>query len=151
MEIGWGILIFLGVAAPWYVLISLRNRDYGGYFFIYNNVMRFLSPKAQHHQPFYYYFPALLGGFFPWSSFLPLSLVQAFRVGLKKMKDGPLFLLLWFLVIFVFLQRGQLKTFDLHPSPVSGCLPACREPLGRPDDNPAPGDRERGFSHASSP
>ena len=65
MEIGWGILIFLVVAAPWYILISLRNSDYGWYFFIHNNLMRFLNPRAQHHQPFYYYFLALIGWFFP--------------------------------------------------------------------------------------
>ena len=124
MEIGWGILIFLGVAAPWYVLISLRNRDYGGYFFIYNNLMRFLSPKAQHHQPIYYYFLALFGGFFPWSSFLPLSLVQAFRVGIRKLKDGPLFLLLWFLVIFVFFSvaSSKLSTYILPLFPAASLL-----------------------------
>ena len=54
MGIGWGVLILLVVAAPWYILVSLSNRDYGWYFFIHNNLMRFLHPGAQHHQPFYY-------------------------------------------------------------------------------------------------
>ena len=124
MEIGWGILLFLGVAAPWYILISLRNQDYGGYFFIQNNVMRFLSVKARHHQPFYYYFLALLGGFFPWSSFLPLSLFQAFQGELKKMKEGPLFLILWFLVIFIFftLASSKLSTYILPLYPAAALL-----------------------------
>jgi 4-amino-4-deoxy-L-arabinose transferase-like glycosyltransferase len=124
MEIGWGILIFLGVAAPWYVLISLRNQDYGAYFFVYNNVMRFLSSKAQHHQRFYYYFAALLGGFFPWSCFLPLSLYRLFRRGLQRMKDGSLFLLLWFLVIFLFftLASSKLSTYILPLFPAASLL-----------------------------
>ncbi len=34
MEMGWGLLIFLMIAAPWYVLISLNNSDYAGYFLL---------------------------------------------------------------------------------------------------------------------
>ena len=34
MWVGWGTLVFLLVAAPWYILISLRNSDYASYFFI---------------------------------------------------------------------------------------------------------------------
>ncbi len=51
MGIGWGILIFLAVASPWYILISLKNRDYGWYFFIQQNLMNFLSSEARHHGP----------------------------------------------------------------------------------------------------
>jgi 4-amino-4-deoxy-L-arabinose transferase-like glycosyltransferase len=109
MHLGWGILIFLAVAAPWYVLISLRNADYGGYFFIKNNVMRFLSSRALHHAPFYYYIPALFGGFFPWSCLVPLVFIQAFREGIKKTDDRHLFLLLWVLVTFVFFSAASSK------------------------------------------
>ena len=34
MQIGWGILILFVVAAPWYILISLKDPDYVSYFFI---------------------------------------------------------------------------------------------------------------------
>jgi 4-amino-4-deoxy-L-arabinose transferase-like glycosyltransferase len=124
MEIGWGIVIFLVVAAPWYILISLRNRDYGWYFFIYNNLMRYLNPGAQHHQPFYYYFPALLSGFFPWSFFLPYSIFQAFRGPFKKMDEGLLFLLLWVFVTFVFFSAAssKLSTYILPLFPAVSLL-----------------------------
>ncbi len=150
MEIGWGILFFLCVAAPWYILISLRNQDYGGYFFIYNNVMRFLSPRARHHQPFYYYFLALLGGFFPWSCFLPFSLFQALQGEFKKMKEGPLFLILWFLVIFVFftLASSKLSTYILPLFPAASLLVGSLWADWM--KAPSPGS-ERGFSPASSP
>ena len=81
MEMGWGLLIFLMIAAPWYVLISLKNSDYAGYFFIENNIMRFLSPEADHARPFWFYFPVLLGGFSPWSFFLTLAFIRAVRGG----------------------------------------------------------------------
>ena len=126
MNIGWGILIFLAVAAPWYVLISLRNSDYGWYFFVFNNVMRFLNPRAQHHQPFYYYFPALLGGFFPWSCFFPLAIYRVFRGPLQKMDEGLLFLLLWFFVFFLFFSAAssKLATYILPLFPAASLLVA---------------------------
>jgi 4-amino-4-deoxy-L-arabinose transferase-like glycosyltransferase len=120
MEIGWGILIFLLIAAPWYVAISLKNSDYAGYFFIQNNILRFLSPKAHHARPFWFYFPLLLGSFLPWSFFLPLAFVHAFRNGWKTMNEGTLFLLLWFGVIFLFFSvassKGNAYLLPLFPA-----------------------------------
>ena len=133
MNIGWGVLIFLAVAAPWYILISLRNSDYGWYFFIHNNVMRFLKSRAQHHHPFYYYLPALLGGFFPWSCFLPVAIYRVFRKPLQKMDEGLLFLLLWFLVFFLFFSVASSKLVDLYPSLIPGGIAACRGPVARLD------------------
>ena len=109
MQIGWGILIFLVIAAPWYVLISLRNSDYVGYYFIENNIMRFLSPHALHARPFWYYFPVLMGGFSPWSFFLPFVFIHAFRSGWKNMNEGTLFLILWFSAIFLFFSAASSK------------------------------------------
>ena len=61
MSLGWGAGIFLLVVSPWYVLISLENQEYAGYFFIQQNVMNFLSSKeARHPEAFYYYLPSLL-------------------------------------------------------------------------------------------
>ncbi len=120
MEIGWGIFVFLIIAAPWYVLVSLRNSDYGAYFFIQNNVMRFLSPNALHRDSFYYYFPVLLGGFFPWSCFLPFVVLRALIGPLKKIKEDHLYLFLWFFVIFAFFSVAQSKVatyiFPLFPA-----------------------------------
>jgi len=111
MRIGWGILIFLGISAPWYLLISLKNRDYAGYFFIQQNLMNFisLSQEVRHPRPVYFYVYILLGGFFPWSLFLPLAIIRAFREGLKGISDGTLFLLVWFGVIFLFFSMASSK------------------------------------------
>jgi 4-amino-4-deoxy-L-arabinose transferase-like glycosyltransferase len=124
MEMGWGLLIFLAVAAPWYVLVSARNADYGSYFFIKNNVMRFLSPRAQHRGPLYYYFPALFGGLFPWSCFLPMALIGAFRGLLRKENEARLFLVLWVLVTFLFfsIARSKLSTYILPLFPAVSLL-----------------------------
>ena len=139
-----GILLFIVIAAPWYVLIILRNRDYGSYFFIQQNLMNFLSSEARHSAPFYYYFPVLLAGFFPWSCFLPLALIRAFRVRLIKMDDGVAFLVVWFLVVFLFFSAAssKLATYLLPMFPAVSCLVGLlwRDLL----EDPTPGLR-RGF------
>jgi 4-amino-4-deoxy-L-arabinose transferase-like glycosyltransferase len=124
MWIGWGTLVFLLVAAPWYILISLRNSDYASYFFIQQNLMNFLSSKTGHPRPPYYYIPILLGGFFPWSFFLPLGLIRALRVRLKEMDNRTLFLVLWFgtMLLFFSAASSKLPTYILPSFPAAALL-----------------------------
>ncbi len=121
----WGILLFLFIAAPWYVLIILRNREYGSYFFIQQNLMNFLSSEARHHGPVYFYFPVLLGGFFPWSCFLPLALIHALRKKSgNRERDAVIFLTVWFSTIFVFfsIASSKLDTYILPLFPAAACM-----------------------------
>ena len=126
MQLGWGILIFLAVAAPWYVLIMLKNEDYAGYFFIQQNLGYFFSGESRHPRPFYYYFPILLGGFFPWSLFLPAALFRSLRRGFGKTEDGTLYLMLWFGAVFLFFSTAssKLSTYILPLFPAVSLLVA---------------------------
>jgi 4-amino-4-deoxy-L-arabinose transferase-like glycosyltransferase len=126
MQIGWGILIFLAVASPWYVLISLKNPDYAGYFFIEQNLGSFLSPDARHPNPFYYYIPVLFGGFFPWSCFLPLALIYAVRRKFENIHESTAFLVIWFSIIFIFFSMAgsKLATYILPLFPAASLLVA---------------------------
>lgn len=110
MQIGWGILIFSGIAGPWYTMICLQNSDYFEYFFIKQNFGSFLDDvHSRHPEPFYYYLPLLFGGFFPWSFFLPYVLYNAIREKIKLYGDGILYSLIWFVVIFVFFSMASSK------------------------------------------
>ena len=124
MQIGWGIFIFLAVAAPWYILISLRNPDYSEYFFLKQNIGSFFSQQSRHPKPFYYYIPVLMGGFFPWSLFLPLALFRALRAKVALHGDGVIFALIWFGVIFIFfsLASSKLGTYILPLFPAASML-----------------------------
>ena len=124
MQIGWGLLIFLAVAAPWYILISLNNPDYLEYFVLKQNIGSFLSQQSRHPKPFYYYIPVLMGGFFPWSLFLPLALWRALRAKAALHGDGLIFALTWFGVIFVFFSvaTSKLGTYILPLFPAASLL-----------------------------
>jgi 4-amino-4-deoxy-L-arabinose transferase-like glycosyltransferase len=126
MQFGWGILIFLAVASPWYILISLKNPDYAGYFFIEQNLGSFLSSNPRHPEPFYYYIPVLFGGFFPWSCFLPLSLIFAVRKRFHTVSQGTALLGIWFAVVFIFfsIAGSKLPTYILPLFPAASLLVA---------------------------
>jgi hypothetical protein len=123
MQIGRGLLVFLAVAAPWYILISLRNSDYLDYF-VKLNFSYFFSPKVAHARPFYYYIPVLLGGFSPWSFFLPLAIIRALWRPLRRIDQRALFLSLWFAVIFLFFSAASSKlgTYILPSFPAASLL-----------------------------
>jgi 4-amino-4-deoxy-L-arabinose transferase-like glycosyltransferase len=124
MQIGWGILILFAVAAPWYILISLKDPDYVSYFFINQNLGNFLSKEVRHPEPIYYYIPVLMGGMLPWSTFLPLALFRGFRARGTTYNDGTLFALLWFSVIFIFfsIASSKLGTYILPLFPAAALL-----------------------------
>jgi len=124
MQIGWGVFIFLAVAAPWYILVSLRNPEYTEYFFLQQNIGSFLSQQSRHPRPFYYYIPILLGGLFPWSLFLPLAVWRAFRNRRVARGDGLIFALIWFAVVLVFFSAASSKlgTYILPLFPAASVL-----------------------------
>jgi 4-amino-4-deoxy-L-arabinose transferase-like glycosyltransferase len=68
--------------------------------------------------------PVLVGGFFPWSCFLPLAVFRIFRDRLIKRDEAAAFLLSWFLVIFLFftVASSKLATYLLPAFPALSCL-----------------------------
>jgi 4-amino-4-deoxy-L-arabinose transferase-like glycosyltransferase len=90
-------------------MVSLRNPDYARYFFIELNFGSFLSETSHHPEPFHYYLPVLLGGFFPWSFFLPVALVRAWQRRDQASHGGTLFALLWAGFYFAFFSAAESK------------------------------------------
>ena len=66
-----GLAIFFLLAAPWFVLVSMRNPGFAEFFFIHEHFTRFLTKVHQRAEPVWFYIPLLLGGLLPWTSGLP--------------------------------------------------------------------------------
>lgn len=67
------ILAFSAVAAPWYLLASLRHGSaFLADFFLKHHLARFFTGELQHQQPFWFYIPVLAAGLFPWTPLLAL-------------------------------------------------------------------------------
>jgi len=93
------------VAAPWYVLVTLRNgQPFLEQFFWKQHFGRFLNSELQHGQPFWFYVPILLAGLFPWTPLVWLL----FKRRLYQ-DHRALFLLVWFAWGFLFFSVSRNK------------------------------------------
>ena len=74
-----GPLVFLAIAAPWFVLVSVKNPEFPQFFFIHEHFERFLSTVHRREQAWWYFFPILFGGFLPWAIALIPAAVNGWR------------------------------------------------------------------------
>jgi 4-amino-4-deoxy-L-arabinose transferase-like glycosyltransferase len=121
VEILIGLVLFLLIVLPWYLLVHIKTGGaFTQAFFIDHNFNRFTSVHSGHSAPFWFYIPVIAVGFFPWTFFLIQSLIGVDYSGKFNMRSDRtqnsklnLFCLIWFLVIFVFftLSRTKLPTY----------------------------------------
>lgn len=136
-EMPWlqGLLIFLAIALPWYILVTLANgQEYINSFFGYHNIERFTSVVNRHSAPWYFYFLVVLVGFAPWSAYLPMAIAhtQFWKRSQWQRKARSqqlsLFAFFWFAVIFVFFTIAvtKLPSYVLPLMPAAAILVALR-------------------------
>jgi 4-amino-4-deoxy-L-arabinose transferase-like glycosyltransferase len=103
-----GGLLFLAIAAPWFVMVSLANPEFARFFFIREHVERFLTKEHDRYQPAWYFLPVLLIGIMPWIVALLPALRDAWRRSGAAF-DARRFLLLWCALVFVFFSASDSK------------------------------------------
>jgi len=104
-----GGLLFLAIAAPWFVMVSLANPEFARFFFIREHFERFLTKEHDRYQPMWYFIPVLLIGIVPWIVALFPALRDAWRRAPAAGFDARRFLLLWCAVVFVFFSASDSK------------------------------------------
>lgn len=103
-RLGIVTLATLAVALPWYVVVGIRTDGAWpvGFFFIHN-IGRAAAAMESHGGGIWYHPVTMLVGFYPWSCFLPFSMVLvAWRIFHRTQAAKPVFvnglLLLWIVV-----------------------------------------------------
>jgi 4-amino-4-deoxy-L-arabinose transferase-like glycosyltransferase len=109
MRLVTGTLLFLLVAAPWFVLVSLKNPEFARFFFIHEHFERFLTTVHRRYEPFWYFVPVLLLTMLPWAALLPASLANAWRERSTPKGDALAWLAIWALFIFLFFSKSSSK------------------------------------------
>src|SRR5947208_9359549 len=105
----WGILIFLLIAAPWFVLVDQATGGKWLKDFIFIHHIQRYTAGAGHRQPFYYYFTTLPLDFLPWTIFAVPALF-AYRLRRKFFEEPTqLFFILWFVAVFLFFTMADTK------------------------------------------
>ena len=116
-----GIMIYLGIVLPWFILVQIRNPQFIRVFILEHNLERFATNLYQHRQPFWYYIPVLLLSLVPWTFFAIPALLDALRSCLRdwrlprsspdrKLIDSyPEFLVIWSLLPILFFSISKSK------------------------------------------
>lgn len=112
-----GILVFLLVAAPWFVWVnSVTDGKWFEDFIYVHHIQRYMAGVG-HRQPFHYYFITLPLDFLPWTAFaMPALFVYKLE---RNSVNNPVFLLflLWFAIVFLFFSLSDTKR-DLYLLPL---------------------------------
>jgi 4-amino-4-deoxy-L-arabinose transferase-like glycosyltransferase len=109
---GLGVAVFLVVALPWFIAVSLRHPDFPRYALWEESLRRFATGSARRGGSVFYYVPVFLLGLFPWSFFLLFAGWNRWRRWRELRQEAhkpALFLLAWGAVIFVFFSISQSK------------------------------------------
>ncbi|MEH6581279.1 MAG: glycosyltransferase family 39 protein [Halioglobus sp.] len=118
MRLVRGMLVFLVIVAPWYVMMGLHE-DYGYDLFIKTNFVRYTDTWT-HAKPFYYYLKVLTHTFAPWSLFLPGALILAFSQRSGEHRKAITFILVWVFSLYIFFSIATGK----KPGYLLGAYPA---------------------------
>ena len=123
-----GGLLFLAIAAPWFIAVSAVNPEFPSFFFVHEHFARFLTKVHKRVAPWWYFFPILALGMLPWL----LLMLDAFRRAWRQPSAGGMhagrFLIIWSVAIFAFFSASssKLPSYILPIFPALALLVAAR-------------------------
>jgi 4-amino-4-deoxy-L-arabinose transferase-like glycosyltransferase len=109
-----GIILFLAIAAPWFVIVARRNPGWAHFFFVYEHWERYTDDGHGRYQPFWFFIPIVLAGLFPWTGFLWPSLRDALSGGWSRRRENAeaWFFATWAAFIFLFFSGSHSKLIN---------------------------------------
>jgi 4-amino-4-deoxy-L-arabinose transferase-like glycosyltransferase len=129
LHLGRGLVVLLVLAAPWFVLVSLRNPEFARFFFIHEHFERFLTTEHRRTGAWWYFVPMFIAGFLPWTGIFLWHLRGSWRSA--RIDAGAFawarFCLVWSGFIFIFFSLSGSKL----PSYILPMFPAAALVLGR--------------------
>jgi 4-amino-4-deoxy-L-arabinose transferase-like glycosyltransferase len=105
-----GLLLFFLIAAPWFVLVGLKNPEQPHFFFVHEHFDRFLKKEHHREAAWYVFFVLLAVGSLPWIGVLVQSLILGARRQQEPTRFKPrLMLLVWTAFIILFFTKSNSK------------------------------------------
>lgn len=105
-----GLILFLLIAAPWFIAVTLRNPEFPNFFFIHEHFQRYTSNVHRRDEAAWYFLPILLIGLIPW---IPLALHGAASAWHTSARLGVFspqrFLVVWCGFVFTFFSLSGSK------------------------------------------
>ena len=112
LHITKGLLLFLLLAAPWFIAVSLANPEFAQFFFIHEHFERYTSEVHDRIEPWWYFIPVFMAGVLPWTAVTLQSLYRPLvQAGTRTVTgfDAERFLLVFTVFVLAFFSLGQSK------------------------------------------
>ena len=125
IELKRGIALFALLAAPWFVVVSMRNPEFARFFFIHEHFERFLTTEHRRTGAWWYFLPMLAIGLLPWTGVFLWGLRRAWVE--KASASGFAwirFCLLWcaFVLVFFSISGSKLPSYILPIFPAAALV-----------------------------
>jgi len=112
-----GVLVLLGIAAPWHVLAeqanhsAVKEHDFAWFYFVHEHYLRFTTKIHGRYQPVWFFGPVLLAGLFPWVAFGGQAVRGALAGGWRARHQHAeaWFLVIWIAFITLFFSKSDSK------------------------------------------
>ena len=138
MHVLIGLPLFLAITAPWFALVQLRNPTFAEFFFVHENLARFLTTVHHREGPVWYFLPFLALGLSPWLWSLRSTATAAFDSRVQRAGfNVTIFLSLWCLLVLVFFSVSQSK-LPPYILPIMPALAVLLAPIVAGDGRAAP-------------
>jgi 4-amino-4-deoxy-L-arabinose transferase-like glycosyltransferase len=141
-----GVPLFLLIAVPWHYLVWKSSPVGAGgrnpflqEYVIHHHLQRLAGQDFQHNLPLLFFVPVLLGGFFPWSCFLPAALWDRGRQEGTPAGRARRFALCWAAVTFAIFSLSVSKC-EVYILPMfAGAALLCGDWCARAAEDPRRG------------
>jgi 4-amino-4-deoxy-L-arabinose transferase-like glycosyltransferase len=115
------VIVFVAIAAPWFVIVETRNPGFLHFFVMHEHLARFTASEEHGWGP-WFFIPIVIGGTWPWIFFAPAGVNAMYS---RRNESGASasselrFLAIWFALIFVFfsIPRSKLGSYILPAIP----------------------------------
>jgi 4-amino-4-deoxy-L-arabinose transferase-like glycosyltransferase len=130
LHMGKGLVLFFAITVPWFILVWLANPEHPHFFFIHEHFQRFTSTVHKRGGAWYYFFPCLILGIFPWIGLILQGLWKGINEKNEIQKSAfypKRLLLIWSVFIFFFfsISGSKLPSYILPIFPALAILIAC--------------------------
>ncbi len=110
MHVIRGLLLYFMVASPWYyAMYTVHGMEFINTFLGFHNLVRFTTPEHASRVTFWYYFPVIILGMFPWTGLLFQSIKASISDSRIDEMRTLVFMHVWWLFVLIFFTICKTK------------------------------------------
>jgi 4-amino-4-deoxy-L-arabinose transferase-like glycosyltransferase len=123
-----GLLLFLAITGPWFVIVSMRNPEFAWFFFVHEHFLRYTTTIHQRVEPWYYFLPLLIVGWLPWTAVVASAMWHSWKPEPGAKFQPRRLLLIWcgFVLLFFSASGSKLPSYILPLFPAGALLTGWR-------------------------